>query len=90
MPLMPVHSISPNAPMPNAATAAALNPFPPCDPGQGESSQVEVWCPWLEVGGVLYFPQAPVPLAEEDLVFLLGLFQTGSRLAQKHCDCSSY
>jgi hypothetical protein len=29
---MPVHSISPHAPLPNAATAAALSRYPPCNP----------------------------------------------------------
>ena len=77
---MPVHSISPNAPLPEAATNAALKTCLPCDPAHAKTAQVRTWCTWLEAGGVLYFPQTPVPIAEDDLRFLLGHFQTGSRL----------
>jgi hypothetical protein len=42
--------------------------------------QVRGWCAQLEAGGILYFPETPVPIPEEDLRFLLGQHQTGSRL----------
>ena len=38
------------------------------------------WCAQLEVGGILYFPQTPVPLPAADLEFLLGQQQTSSGL----------
>ena len=38
------------------------------------------WCAGLEAGGILYFPQTPVPLPAEDLAFLLGQQQTASSL----------
>jgi hypothetical protein len=42
--------------------------------------QVRGWCAQLEAGGIIYFPETPVPIPEEDLRFLLGQHQTGSRL----------
>ncbi|MGA8668260.1 MAG: Kdo hydroxylase family protein [Terracidiphilus sp.] len=42
--------------------------------------QVRTWCALLEAGGILYFPQTPVPIPAADLQFLLGQQQTGSRL----------
>lgn len=36
------------------------------------------WCRHLEAGGVLYFPETPVPIPHDDLAFLLGQRQTGS------------
>jgi 3-deoxy-D-manno-oct-2-ulosonic acid (Kdo) hydroxylase len=42
--------------------------------------QVRAWCASLEAGGILYFPQTPVPIPPEDLEFLLGQHQSGSRL----------
>ena len=38
------------------------------------------WCSKLEAGGILYFPETPVPLPEADLAFLLGQQQTSSSL----------
>jgi hypothetical protein len=36
------------------------------------------WCRHLEAGGILYFPETPVPIPPDDLDFLLGQRQTGS------------
>src|SRR5580704_16591482 len=51
---------------------------------QGDSphsvEQVRTWCALLEAGGILYFPQTPVPIPAADLQFLLDQHQTGSRL----------
>ena len=41
---------------------------------------IRQWCAQLESGGILYFPQTPVPIPAEDLAFLLGREQSGSRL----------
>jgi hypothetical protein len=41
--------------------------------------QARQWCAQLEAGSVLYFPESPVPLATEDLNFLLGLCQSSGR-----------
>ena len=38
------------------------------------------WCSKLEAGGILYFPQTPVPIPAADLEFLLGQQQTSSSL----------
>lgn len=38
------------------------------------------WCATLEAGGILYFPQTPVPILPADLEILLGQQQTGSAL----------
>jgi hypothetical protein len=38
------------------------------------------WCRQLEAGVVLYFPQTPLPIPEEDVAFLLRGQQSGSRL----------
>lgn len=38
------------------------------------------WCTQLEAGGILHFPETPVPLLAEDLAFLLGRQQTPSNL----------
>jgi len=38
------------------------------------------WCAELEAGGILYFPETPVPIPEADLGFLLGRQQTSSSL----------
>lgn len=42
--------------------------------------QTRAWCAQLEAGGILYFPQTPVPIPAADLDFLLTRQQTGSRL----------
>ncbi len=44
------------------------------------SAQLRSWCAALEAGSVLYFPQTPVPIPPQDIDFLLGQHQTGSRL----------
>jgi 3-deoxy-D-manno-oct-2-ulosonic acid (Kdo) hydroxylase len=43
-------------------------------------AQSRAWCAQLEAGGILYFPQTPLPIPEEDLHFLLGRQQSGSSL----------
>jgi len=42
--------------------------------------QSRAWCERLEAGGILYFPQTPVPIPAADLEFLLSRQQSGSRL----------
>lgn len=42
--------------------------------------QSRSWCAQLEAGGILYFPQTPVPIPAADLDFLLGCEQRDSRL----------
>jgi hypothetical protein len=42
--------------------------------------QARNWCEWLECGGVLYFPETPVPVPSEDINFLLGQFQARNSL----------
>jgi hypothetical protein len=44
------------------------------------ASRAREWCALLEGGGVLYFPQTPVPVPDADLAFLLSRQQTGSNL----------
>jgi len=41
---------------------------------------VRDWCSKLEAGGILYFPETPVPIPHDDLEFLLGQQQTSSSL----------
>jgi len=43
------------------------------------NEQTRAWCARLEAGGILYFPQTPIPIPPPDLQFLLGQQQTGSR-----------
>ena len=64
---MPVHSIDPGA-----LHEALRSP--------AGAQQLRDWCAALEAGGVLYFPETPVPIPAGDLEFLLGQHQTGSRL----------
>jgi hypothetical protein len=63
---MPIHSISPQA-LQSSFSAAG-------------SGQLRAWCADLEAGGVLYFPETPLPIPAEDLEVLLGQQQTGSKL----------
>jgi hypothetical protein len=42
--------------------------------------QLRAWCAALEAGGVLYFPQTPLPIPPNDLELLLGQKQTGSKV----------
>jgi hypothetical protein len=46
----------------------------------GDDTQLRAWCAALEGGGILYFPQTPVPIDAADLDLLRGLRQTESRL----------
>lgn len=62
---MPVHAI------PLSALAGGLPPT---------EEQARAWCAALEAGGILYFPETPVPIPAADLEFLLSRQQTGSRL----------
>jgi hypothetical protein len=63
---MPVHAIS----------LAELND----DGAPRNPAQAAPWCAQLEAGGILYFPQTPLPIPLADLQFLLGQHQSGSRL----------
>ena len=42
--------------------------------------QARAWCAQLEAGDILYFPQTPIALPQDDLAFLLGQQQTDSSL----------
>jgi len=44
------------------------------------SEQLRAWCAALEAGGVLYFPETPLPIPPQDLELLLGQKQTGSKV----------
>lgn len=63
---MPVHAIALNE------VTAAVN--------GGDPAKLRAWCAELEAGGVLYFPQTPLPIPAPDLQVLLGQQQTGSKL----------
>ncbi|HUB00501.1 MAG TPA: Kdo hydroxylase family protein [Terracidiphilus sp.] len=73
---MPVYPISPEqldralSAVPAEAPVSALA----CSP------ELRIWCAQLEAGGILYFPQTPVPIPADDLQFLIGQKQTGSAL----------
>ena len=43
-------------------------------------AQARAWCAQLEAGDILYFPETPVPIPQDDLAFLLGQQQTDSSL----------
>ena len=43
-------------------------------------AQLEAWCRQLEAGDILYFPETPISIPENDLSFLLGQQQTDSSL----------
>jgi hypothetical protein len=45
-----------------------------------DSDQARAWCQQLEAGEILFFPRTPIEIAPEDLAFLLGQQQTGSKL----------
>jgi hypothetical protein len=53
---------------------SAYSPKPP------STDEARAWCRQLEEGNILFFPQTPIALAEEDLRFLLTLEQTSSGL----------
>lgn len=42
--------------------------------------QARTWCAQLEAGEILYFPQTPISIPQDDLAFLLGQQQTDSSL----------
>lgn len=44
------------------------------------SEQARNWCAQLEAGEILYFPETPIPISQNDLEFLLGQQQTDSSL----------
>ena len=44
------------------------------------AEQARTWCQQLEEGNILFFPQTPIALPEDDLRFLLTLEQTSSGL----------
>jgi hypothetical protein len=71
---MPVHSIFLNSIFPDSTFPDAQNQGQPPKP-----EQARTWCAQLETGCVLYFPQTPVPIADEDLNFLLGQLRIDSR-----------
>jgi hypothetical protein len=48
--------------------------------GVVSESQARAWCALLEAGEILYFPQTPVPIPQDDLALLLGQQQTDSSL----------
>ena len=48
--------------------------------GVVSETQAQAWCAQLEAGEILYFPQTPVPISQDDLAFLLGLQQSDSSL----------
>jgi len=50
------------------------------NPLSSGSPAVHDWCSKLEAGGILYFPETPVPIPEADLAFLLAQQQTSSSL----------
>ena len=49
-------------------------------PRQPSVAAARLWCQQLEEGNILFFPQTPIALAEDDLRFLLTLEQTSSGL----------
>jgi hypothetical protein len=49
-----------------------------CGPAGSKLSRT--WIARLEAGEVIYFPQTPVPIPQQDLAFLLGQHQTDNRL----------
>ena len=48
--------------------------------GVASDTKARAWCAQLEAGDILYFPETPVPILQEDLAFLLGQQQTDSSL----------
>jgi hypothetical protein len=49
-------------------------------PQPSSAEQSRAWCQRLEEGNILFFPQSPIALADDDLRFLLTLEQTNSGL----------
>jgi len=48
--------------------------------GSASEAQARAWCAQLEGGEILYFPETPVPIPQDDLTFLLDQQQTNSSL----------
>jgi hypothetical protein len=48
--------------------------------GSTSEAQARAWCAQLEGGEILYFPETPVPIPQDDLTFLLDQQQTNSSL----------
>jgi hypothetical protein len=48
--------------------------------GSTPEVQAKAWCAQLEAGEILYFPETPVPIPQDDLTFLLDQQQTNSSL----------
>ncbi len=48
--------------------------------GATPEAQARAWCAQLEAGEILYFPETPVPIPQDDLTFLLDQQQTNSSL----------
>jgi hypothetical protein len=48
--------------------------------GVASDTKARAWCAQLEAGDILYFPETPVPILQEDLAFLLGQQQSDSSL----------
>jgi hypothetical protein len=48
--------------------------------GSTPEAQARAWCAQLEGGEILYFPETPVPIPQDDLTFLLDQQQTNSSL----------
>jgi hypothetical protein len=48
--------------------------------GAASGAQARTWCAQLEAGDILYFPETPVRISQEDVAFLLGQQQAGSSL----------
>ena len=48
--------------------------------GPVAEAQAWEWCARARAGEILYFPETPVPIAADDLAFLLGQQQTDSSL----------
>ena len=48
--------------------------------GSTPEAQARAWCAQLEAGEILYFPETPVPIPQDDLTFLLDQQQTNSSL----------
>ena len=48
--------------------------------GVASDTKARAWCAQLEAGDILYFPETPVSILQEDVAFLLGQQQTDSSL----------
>jgi len=48
--------------------------------GVASDTKARAWCAQLEAGDILYFPETPISILQEDVAFLLGQQQTDSSL----------